>query len=270
MTPLVRPFRMVVTDIDGTLVDARQEISEQNKETIRAFQQQGGIVTLATGRMEEAAYRFVEELDIRYPVILYNGGKIIDFCTKETHYEALLTTDVIRTALELQEKHMLNMIFYSEQQLFVREINPAINEYMKKDRVGCQVWESSEFLLRNPVNKILIIKEDQNFSAIRDFFELIVGEGCELVTSEATYLEILPHAVSKGKALKLLAAQVGVDMEEVIAIGDHLNDLDMLNEAGLGVAVSNAHPDLLKHAQYIAPSNLEHAVAHVIDKYCLT
>ncbi|WP_054954874.1 Cof-type HAD-IIB family hydrolase [Paenibacillus dakarensis] len=269
MKPLVRSFRMVVTDIDGTLVDSFQEISELNKEKIHAFQRQGGIVTLATGRMEDAAYRFVQEMDIRHPVILYNGGKIVDFTTNQCYFEAVLTTEVVLDALQLLSRNPLNMIFYSEQKLWVREINSVISDYMNKDRVVCHAWESPDFLLRSKVNKILIIQEDQNFDAVLEVFLPMVGASCELVTSEATYMEILPFGVSKGNALKLLADQVGVEMQDVIAIGDHMNDLAMLQEAGLGVAVNNAHPDLKEHAQYIAPSNLEHAVAHVIDKYCL-
>ena len=269
MMPLVRSFRMVVTDIDGTLVDSFQEISELNKEKIHAFQRQGGIVTLATGRMEEAAYRFVQEMDIRHPVILYNGGKIVDFSTNQCYFEAVLTTEVVQAALQLMKRNPLNMIFYSEQKLWVREINSVISDYMNKDRVACLAWEAPDFLLGSKVNKILIIQEDQNFGSVLEVFLPMVGAACELVTSEATYMEILPHGVSKGNALKLLADQVGVEMKDVIAIGDHMNDLAMLQEAGLGVAVYNAHPDLKEHAQYIAPSNLEHAVAHVIDKYCL-
>ena len=269
MKPLVHTYRMVVTDIDGTLVDSEQNISDRNKEMIRAFQRRGGIVTLATGRMEDAARHYVRELDIRHPVILYNGGKIVDFQTGQCHFEATLTEDVVRTSIRLTEKQPLDMIVYSDMKLWVREMTPVIREYMKKDRVQCRPWDTPDFLFQSKVNKILIIKNDQDFSPVLEALAPMAGTRCELVRSEPTYLEILPASVSKGRALKMLVDRMGIDIREVIAIGDNLNDLEMIREAGLGVAVENAHPQLKEHAQYIAASNLDHAVADVIQKFCL-
>jgi Cof subfamily protein (haloacid dehalogenase superfamily) len=269
MMPLSRRYRMVVTDIDGTLVDLQQLISVQNKEMIRAFQRQGGIVTLATGRMEDAARHYAKELDIRHPVILYNGGKIVDFVSGRCYFEARLTDNVVEKSLQLLRAQSLDMIFYCERKLWVREITPVILEYMKKDRVQCRSWESPDFLLQGNVNKILIIKEDRDFSAVQEALLPMAGLYCELVQSEPTYLEVLPRAVSKGRALTMLAGLLGIGLEEVIAIGDNLNDLEMIRAAGLGVAVENAHPQLKEHAQYIAKSHLDHAVAEVIEKFCL-
>jgi len=265
---LARTYRMLVTDIDGTLVDHQQQISKENMEKIRAFQEQGGIVTIATGRMEKAAFRFVSDLGIKHPVILYNGAKIVDFERNVCALELLLPTAIVEQALELMKQQSLNMIFYAEGKLWVSQMNPTIETYMKKDGVVCQVWENEAFLLKTSITKVLIIAEDKNFHVVYD--RLANNPNCELVNSEETYLEILPPRASKGAALKLLAAQLGIPIEEVIAIGDHLNDLDMLVEAGLGVAVENAHPELKKVAGYIAPSHLEHAIADVIDKYCLS
>ncbi|TBL73257.1 Cof-type HAD-IIB family hydrolase [Paenibacillus thalictri] len=269
MTPPVQRYRMVVTDIDGTLVDLEQTISDQNKQMIQTFQQQGGIVTLATGRMEEAALRFAEELNIRHPVILYNGGKIVDFTSGQCFFEAVLSAEVIKMCIQLQQDLSLDMIFYSDRSLWVGEINAIIEEYMKKDRVQCRPWDTPDFLLQSSVNKVLIIKEDGDFSQIKQTLAPLAGVHCELVQSETTYLEVLPYSVSKGHALKLLVDRLGIDMKEVIAIGDNLNDLEMIREAGLGVAVDNAHPELKTHAQYVARSHLHHAVAEVIEKYCL-
>jgi Cof subfamily protein (haloacid dehalogenase superfamily) len=219
--------------------------------------------------MEDAASHYAKELDIRHPVILYNGGKIVDLTTGECIFEANLTEEVVRKAVQLLQVVPLDMIFYSNRKLWVKEITPVISAYMKKDRVQCVEWESPEFLFLENVNKVLIIRENQDFTAVLDVFLPVKGIECELVQSESTYLEILPQAVSKGHALKLLVKRMGIDMQDVIAIGDNLNDLEMIREAGLGVAVDNAHPKLKDEAQYITNSHLNHAVAEVIQKYCL-
>jgi len=269
MMPFGRPYRMIVTDIDGTLVDMRQMISEQNKRMIGAFQRQGGIFTLATGRIEDAVRHFVRELDIRHPVILYNGGKIVDFGSGECLFEAVLDAGVVRSAIRLFETVPMDAIFYSDRKPWVRRMTPVIEEYMKKDQVQCRVWEDPEFLIRSKVNKILVIRENRDFSAVTEAMRPIAGTECALVQSEPTYLEILPPGVSKGRALKMLVHLLGVDLGDVIAIGDNLNDLEMIQAAGLGVAVENAHPELKVHARYIASSHLDHAVADVIEKFCL-
>ncbi|NOU91739.1 Cof-type HAD-IIB family hydrolase [Paenibacillus sp. LMG 31456] len=267
--PSEQRYRMVVTDIDGTLVDLQQKISERNKEMINAFQQQGGIVTLATGRVEEAAYPYAMELDIHHPVILYNGGKIVDFDTEQCYFEASLRQDVIDRCLQLIEDQPHDMIFYADRKIWVKEITQPIEEYMSKDRVQCHSWDTPDFLRQSDVNKILIIKENCNFYQIMEKLKPLMGVYCELVRSEPTYLEVLPRSVSKGQALKMLVNRLGIEMQEVIAIGDNLNDLEMIRTAGLGVAVGNAHPELKAHAQYIAKTHLEDAVAEVIQKYCL-
>jgi len=264
-----QPYKMVVTDIDGTLVDLQQTISERNKTAVRAFQQAGGIVTLATGRMEDAALPYARELNIRHPVILYNGGKIVDLATGKTYYEAILAREAVGRCLQLAGQRAADMIVYAGRKLWVNAVTPAIAAYMRKDRVDCTPWESPDFLEAAEVNKILFIDEEGEFSSILEALRPLAGLFCELVKSEPTYLEVLPRGVSKGRALALLAGRLGISTGEVIAIGDNLNDLEMIREAGLGVAVGNAHEQLKRHARHIAGSHLDDAVAEVIETFCL-
>ena len=90
-----------------------------------------------------------------------------------------------------------------------------------------------------------------------------------LVSSEANYLEILPAGVSKGNALKYLAEYLRIPLREIIAVGDNLNDVEMLSEAGLGVAMGNAHPELKKVADHVTDSNDNDGVAKLIEHYLL-
>ncbi|WP_282943437.1 HAD family hydrolase [Paenibacillus sp. RC67] len=260
---------MIVTDIDGTLVDHQQRISDRNKDRIRCFQQEGGLFTLATGRMEDAALSYAQELDIQLPVILYNGGKIVDLVTGQCFFEALLSAEAVKQSLQLLHEYSLDIIVYSERKLWVDDVTPVIMDYMNKDRVTCHRWENPNVLLKAPVNKIMIIKENQDFDGVLRALSPLAGKHCELVMSEPTYLEILPRGVSKGSALKMLTNLVQIDIREVIAIGDNLNDLEMIGEAGLGVAVDNAHVRLKEKADYLGKSHLDHAVAEIIEKFCL-
>ena len=90
-----------------------------------------------------------------------------------------------------------------------------------------------------------------------------------MVNSEVNYLEILASGVSKGSALHYLATHLNMSVDEVIAIGDNRNDVEMIREAGLGVAVANAHPDVKQVADMITDSNDDDGVAKVIEQYFL-
>jgi Cof subfamily protein (haloacid dehalogenase superfamily) len=261
-------YKLFVTDIDGTLVDKKQQISPENLAAVHAFQAQGGLVTLATGRIEQAAMRYARELNINSPVILYNGAKVVDLQAGETLYEAVLPREIVARAVALQKQHDLTMILYANKQIYVQTLNDTVLKYANKDGVTYGVIELADLIEQN-VNKILTIRENGDFSIIRDAFAPDDGTLCELVQTESTYYEILPPHISKGTGLMHLAKILGIDLSEIIAIGDHMNDLHMLEVAGLGVAVANAHPDVLAIANLIAPSNLEHGVAHTITHYAL-
>jgi Cof subfamily protein (haloacid dehalogenase superfamily) len=104
------------------------------------------------------------------------------------------------------------------------------------------------------------------FDSVVSTLEETFGDKLNCIKSDAEYLEILPENASKGLALEIIAQSLGIPMAEVIAAGDHFNDISMIKAAGLGVAVQNAEPEVLDAADYITASNDEDGVADVIEK----
>ncbi len=266
-------YRLLVSDVDGTLVDGNQQIVPRNLEAIKRFQRAGGLVTLGTGRIERSAWPYLSTIGVNAPAILYNGGRVVDYPSGEVLAEDRLPPAVATVLVDLLETVFtgLDAILYSDGQPHVRALNQVLEQSARKDGLVYQPVGSLTTLVGRSFNKALIIGEDRALGALDHALrELAPPESVTTVRSESTYLEVLPPGVSKGSALRRLAAHLGISLSEVIAIGDNLNDLEMVRLAGLGVAVANAHPALKQAAACVCrASNEEAAVAEVIERFCL-
>lgn len=262
-------YKVVVSDIDGTLVDQNQQISEHNLKAIQQFQHEGGIFTIATGRVEQSVKHLIDQLQIEHPVILYNGGKVIDFKLNCVIYERYIPVEFVLGFVDMALSNQLNICIYTDEDIYILNDTDTIRTYAAKDKVTVQLLPSVAYLKSRIVYKVLIIDEVAAFRTCYDYFEQTSMSDVTIVQSENTYLEILPNDVSKGEALKVLMDYLNLPIESAIAIGDHFNDIEMIKAAGIGVAVNNAIPSLKEYADAIVPSNIEHGVAKTIYKYCL-
>ncbi len=263
-------YKLLVTDIDGTLTDEDHNIVPLNKEALEKAKDLGLYVTLATGRRPESAKRFVEELKISCPIIVYNGAGIYDFKKGKFLHKEILPKDAATLAISLLEEYPeLTPFIYYDHGSFTREENETVREYKRKDKIEL-IYERDLLGLvkkETPI-KIMIIG---NRAILDKFYDEISKYKIDVnfTNSEINYLEILPGRASKGNMLKLLVSILGITLDEVIAIGDKDNDISMVEIAGLGVAVGNATPKLKEVADYIAPSGAEGGVWNVIEKFLL-
>lgn len=259
-------YKLIVSDLDGTLLDGKRNISDRTKELISEFVRKGGVFSFATGRMESSAGKYIEYLNINSPSIIYNGAKVADIRKDKVIYEAKLDFETAKKALKLSLGYDWDVLLYINKKIYVNRITDVIEEYMVKDGVECEaVGNLYEFLEEDPT-KILIIGNPDYFEPYVSKLKGAITSPVNYVRSEYNYLEILPHGISKGEALKRLAEELNIPIDEVIAIGDNLNDLSMIREAGMGVAVENAHPEIVKNAKYVTKSNDEDGVAEVVYK----
>lgn len=262
-------YNWLVTDLDGTLLDECQQIPEVNLETIAAFRRAGGRVTFATGRIELATAAYIEKLNIVEPCILYNGARIVDPTTGAVLWERQLPDEVGRIVADFlseTDNSPFNAVFYVDGQPCVRALNPVLDAYAVKDGLRLHVDPTNAFV-DNGVTKVLLIGPETKMDTLASKLSARLT-GIDLVRSEPQYLEVLPHGCHKGAALHWLAEKVGFSLETTLAIGDNMNDLEMLQTAGLGVAVSNANPALRTVADAIVGPGPKGGVAEAIERYC--
>ncbi|WP_185970947.1 HAD-IIB family hydrolase [Alkalicoccobacillus porphyridii] len=251
---------MLISDLDGTLLNRNQQISQENKEAIKAFEVSGGKFTIATGRLLPSALPFIHKLDIQNPVILGNGTCI--YCPKDKQMlRTYLLTDrdqEIDRLWKLRSERVA-VLGYIGDRIIVPYRNELILQYEQKDNVQCEECLTSP----SKLNKLLVIGEE-----IIDAQQAVGELLPEYVQSDSTYLELLPTGISKGRALQELRQMQIFAGSYITAVGDQLNDSSMLIEADYGYAVGNAHEALKAIASEITIHHEEHAIAAIIHAYC--
>lgn len=256
---------LLVTDMDGTLLGADKSISDENLQAIERFVALGGRFTLATGRIVSSVRRYVDRLPVNAPAILYNGGVIYDFADDRTVWERTLPLADAKAVMERMLRHYPGI---------GAEIYPKgwdVPFLVNRNEVTARHFRVEGFEERpdpvppEPWNKILFAWEPARLNDITPMLPELMGAAeMEWIRSDDKYLELLPKNSTKGHALDELVRLIGIDPAKSIALGDHLNDLEMLRRAGVGVAVANAHPELRAAASHHGKHHEEHAVADVI------
>lgn len=259
---------LTVSDLDGTLINTKQQISNENKAAIEKYISEGGLFAVATGRTEINALPYVKQIPVNCPCILYNGAMIYDFKEKKivrcTYLESSKLKDIIKYVLGNFPTTCIQI--FTEGMIHIVSGKDTIDEVLIREK---QVFKQSSFEEVSSLSWIKIIFEDEHevLLKVEEAFEKMVDRDVyDAVFSTGTYLEILPDGVSKGKALLELAQEMGINENRTVAIGDYCNDIEMVQYAALGVATANAHQSLKQVANVITVSNDEHAICALINE----
>lgn len=267
-------YRLLVADIDGTLVNASRQITPPVHDAVVQAQARGVRVCLATGRIWPSARRFVEGLGADPPVILYNGGVVYDFSRDKEWLRVPLPAQHARDALRIIQQHPdVQPHLYVGDRVYVAAMNEATAVYQRKDSLQVEpVGDLVDWMEADPARepmKILTIGARPALEAVAHALDALPYP-INHVYSDPTYLEVLPPGVNKGTALAVLADRLGIGRDEIVAVGDNLNDLEMIEYAGLGVAMGNAPEALRARARVVAPSNDDHGLREVIERFILS
>jgi len=271
-------YQLLALDIDGTIVGNNLEIHPAVERAIAAAQNRGIRVTLATGRMFGATLPFAKRLGIHDPLICYQGGMIRDPQSHEIYAHTTMDGELAAEAVELLQAAGIFVIAYIDERMCIGARAPEFEEYLRWHPEGVEVVVAAEqsqmggleaMVAATPPTKLLfsaapeVVEREMLRLAARFDGRLAV------IRSHAIFGELTAPGVSKGSALKTLAARLGIPREQVVAIGDHENDLPMLAWAGLGLAMGNAIPAVLQAADAIIPPVDQAGVAWAIEHYLL-
>lgn len=258
-------YRLIASDVDGTLFQSGNQMEEKTVELITRYQRLGGMFTLATGRMKKAIEPFIQTLKIKVPVIVYNGAQVIDPLTDQLIYSRQLTPAFAERAIEMLKTFPLSPVIHVQQQPYVTEFNQRVLAHMEKDGIECLVANDLRVLLAKGPTKILVMGDPAALIEYENTLKQASLPGYQTVFSDKNYLEILPEGASKGDALRLLATRLGLSMEEIVAVGDERNDISMITSAGLGVAVANADEEVKKRADMVTKGSWNRGLEEVIE-----
>lgn len=269
--PEIPGYALLVADIDGTLVPEDKVVPAGVVDAVKAVQTRGVRVCLATGRMWEAAREFVEAVGADSPVILYNGAQVFDFRTGRTLWTRRLPRETARQIVSLLRRFpQVSPQLYVHNKVYAERRTPFVDLYARRDHLTVHIAPSFEDLLTEEPVKMLIIGDPPDLAALSAAITALPGPAINQVFSQRDYLEVLPAGISKGVALPVLAGAVGVPLERVVVVGDALNDLTMVEAAGLGIAVEGSPPELLAAADWVCPPPEREGVRAVIERLWLS
>lgn len=267
-------YRLIASDLDDTLLDENSRISKRNKEAIRRAVAAGVRFVIATGRMFRTSVPFLRELELDgdCPLINYHGAIVKTARSGRVIIHQPMENSLAVAVTEAAEKQGCHVSLFIGDNLYISEENEYSRYYQTLANIELQpVGDLSLFLKKKKANpsKISIIRWDGLLESIEVMLKEQFKDRLSILQSRPYFLEITDYRATKGRTLRRLAEREGIRPEEVIAFGDGHNDLDMITFAGMGVAVANARPEVLKAADLITSSNNEDGVAEVIEKFVL-
>lgn len=263
-------IKLVALDLDDTLLDSKLAISPRACEAIRKAIAQGVTVTIATGRMHRSALPFARQLGLDVPLITYNGALIKSSLSGETLLHQPIDQELARQALTLCREHDWYIQSYINDEIYVAELGKYAEDYCRISGVPAIAVGDRLYAAEGRPSKLLAMSTEQGAVDIRNIFHSIFGHRLSIVISKPTYVEITDPLANKGQALAFLAAKLGIEREEIMAVGDSGNDFDMVKYAGWGVAMGNATAAVKEAARLETLSNDADGVAEAIEKYVLS
>lgn len=245
---------LLALDLDGTILDRSLRLDPALVAAVRGAVERGLVVTLATGRMPAAARRYWEELGIRAPVILYNGALVRNPQSGEDLLRETLPAPLPWKAFPAFANAPVDPLFFQDDALSCLALTFPVMAYCEQQGlVADEIAEPEAFLSAGGFAKCLFIGHPDVLPIVGDDLLPIVAPGGRLVRSRPDYLELLPAAASKGRALEWIADRLEIPPERTIAVGDEENDLEMIRAAGVGVAMAHAPEAVRAAADRVAP-----------------
>ncbi|NJK67718.1 MAG: HAD family phosphatase [Microcoleus sp. CSU_2_2] len=269
-------IKLLVVDIDGTIAGLSNDIREPVKEAILAVRSRGVKVAVATGRMYQSALRFHRELGLTLPLICYQGAWIQDPATDKMLRHLPLSKQMALQVLDsFEEPHLRSLLsihFYINDRLYVPEITDATRLYAARSGIVINAIENLRRDIPGDPTKVLALCKNPEVldGLLNSMRQRYTPAELYLTRSVATFFEATHPLANKGEAVRYLAEELlGLQAQDVMAIGDNFNDVEMISYAGVGVAMGNAPDGVKAAANWVAPDVEEDGVAVAIEQFVL-
>lgn len=289
-------YKLVAIDLDGTLLDSYGKVSENNKNAIKSAINKGTKVVIASGRGVMSVKNFANEIGANEYAICGNGAIVYDFKEESIIYDKFLSQKKVLQLIKICEENSIYYSIYTQNSIITKSLNYNVLFY-HQENASKPDGKKTNICITEDVYQYVLNRKEEDYTKINICDEnniifngiirklrevkgidvLDVGHmsrklmklGTEIHSIEYFYTEITNENTDKWNALKFLIQKLGIEREEVITIGDNVNDQTMLENAGLGVAMANSVPYIQKMADVVTESNNEDGVAKVIEKYIL-
>jgi Cof subfamily protein (haloacid dehalogenase superfamily) len=254
-------------DLDRTLIGPDGLLGDRTRAAIARTRASGRPFVLATGRMYRSARPYLERAGISEPAICYQGAVVVDPRTDEFLLHEPLELGAALDALAVLREHGHVPNVYVDDELYVSTHTDYSRRYSEFQGLTVTEVGDLEAWLDRPPTKLVVVLEPDDVPALRAVLASALGDRVFLTTSLPYFLELGSPAVSKGSGLRFVAERLGLDLARIVSFGDGENDVELIEAAGFGIAVEEAHPRLLAVADSVCPGPERDGVADVIEAY---
>ncbi len=265
-------YKMVFSDLDGTLLWKGMRISVENYTAVRKAVDKGVDFVICTGRGVFGVEAFLKELDLigkKGYVICQNGSLIYDLRDMRLVMKKSFSPEIVKPVAAYARSLGIEMFYYDDRNFMCEKVTKTVEDYCNMmNAVARVVSDPTEY--EGEFTKCLFTGPPEVLEKVRVMAKELLGERINIFFSSPIYMEFVHPEVSKGNALEEAARLAGVDLKDTIAIGDGDNDLPMIMKAGLGCAMKNGAEHVKAAADYVTERECEeNGVAEVIEKFIL-
>jgi Cof subfamily protein (haloacid dehalogenase superfamily) len=254
-------------DFDRTLVGRDALLRPRTRAAITRSQAAGIPVLVATGRMFRSVRPYLEEAGIADPVVCYQGAAVVDTRSGEFLLHEPIPLDVARGAIRLLDELGHSPNCYVADRLYVARHTEYSRMYSEFQHIPVEEVGDLVAWIEEPPTKLVAVADPEQIPALRQALVSAFDGRLFLTTSLPYLLELGNPAVSKGTGVAYVADRIGLSLDRIVSFGDGENDIELIADAGFGIAVEDANPLLLERADWTCPSADEEGVATVIDAY---
>lgn len=267
-------YKLLVLDVDGTLLNEAKEISKRTLAALLKVQHMGVRIVLASGRPTYGLLSIAKALELGNFggfIVSYNGCQIINAQNGEILFERRINPEMLPYLEKKAHKNGFALVTYQDDTLIT---NAPENEFIQKeaklnDLIIIDEEEFSTAIDFAPCKCVLVSNDEEALVSLENHWKKRLDGTLDAFRSEPYFLEVVPPGVDKANTLGVLMEQLGVTREEVIAIGDGVCDVTMIQLAGLGVAMGHSQDSVRVCADYVTASNEEDGVAQAVEKIIL-
>lgn len=287
-------YKLIAVDLDGTLLNSYGAVTENTKNAIKKVEEQGANVIIASGRPIDSIMTIANEIGSDKYFIAGNGAIVYDMKKKEIIYEKCLHKQKVLDIIKICEENSIGYNVYTEKEILTTSLKynvlyyhkenlkkpedkktkiSIINnmyEYIENDEnsrfLKITVCDENKFVFNSIIRKLKEIR-DIEVLKVSHMAKKMIRQGTEEFSVEYFYTEISRANVDKWNAIEFLAEKMGINQDEIMAIGDNINDKEMIEKAGLGVVMAQSTPVVVNVANEVTASNNDEGVAKILQKY---
>ncbi|MEC9488692.1 MAG: Cof-type HAD-IIB family hydrolase [Halanaerobium sp.] len=259
---------LLALDLDGTLIDEREEINQETSHYLQAIMKEGHQVCIATGRFFASARLLAIRYNLRAPLISCNGSYIKDPFTLEEYFKLVIDGQEARKVAEFAEEIDTLLHIFMDDSWFVSKITPRVEKGGARYGVDANLISEIREWGGRGIVKMVVVDAQEKINLVEEW----TRKNCSklgLIRSDPHSIDIINRKASKGNGVKKLAELLGYSQDRIIAVGNYFNDIEMFRVARIGIAMGDSPLEVKEAADYVTTSTAEGGIVEVIKRFIL-